>query len=245
MIYWLGTEPDSPFPPHSMALEEPNGLLAAGGDLHPQRLIKAYHQGVFPWYSDEQPILWWSPDPRCVLPVQRVHISRRFRRQLNQSRVTISVDRAFNEVLNACADIPRKEEHGTWIVPAMKAAYLRLFELGYAHSVEVWDDDELVGGLYGVLVGRMFFAESMFTVREAGSKIALIALCRLMHRGGAQMIDCQLSNPHLFRMGACEIPRAQFLKAVEWHSHKALATPLPSSLIKPVQLLDSNDLSAW
>lgn len=239
MIYWLGAEPDSPFPPLEMALHEPNGLLAAGGDLHPLRLLKAYHHGVFPWYSDEQPILWWSPDPRCILPLKQFHCSRRLRRELRKSPVTITMNQDFKQTLCACAETPRKAGEGTWIVSAMRTAYQHLHDLGFAHSIEVWLEGQMVGGLYGVRIGRMFYAESMFTRSHSGSKIALMALCYIMSAGGAKIIDCQLNNPHLVRMGACEIERDEFLQRLEWHTSRDFKGGWPQ------QAPTVNELAHW
>jgi len=208
-IPWLGDDPAAPFPPTGDALERPNGLLAAGGDLSPDRLLAAYRHGIFPWYSEGDPILWWSPAPRCVLRTSRVYVSRRTRRRFNSRRYTISNDTAFLDVVKACAE-PRANEPGTWITQDMVQAYTRLHELGHAHSLEVWMQNELVGGIYGLSLGVMFFGESMFSRRTDGSKIALIALCRQLDQHGIELMDCQVSNPHLLRMGAKEISREQF-----------------------------------
>jgi leucyl/phenylalanyl-tRNA--protein transferase len=209
VIPLLGTDPESPFPPTSTALEYPPGLLAVGGDLTPSRLVNAYHHGIFPWYSDEQPILWWSPAPRCVLYPDAVHVSRRLRRRYNQGRFTVTADRAFDVVIEACAE-PRKAQDGTWITSEMIEAYILLHELGVAHSVEVHIDDQLAGGIYGLALGRVFFGESMFSKREDASKIALVALCRQLHQWGFTLLDCQVANPHLLSMGAREVPREEF-----------------------------------
>lgn len=207
----LDADPASPFPDPRSALREPDGLLAFGGDLHPQRLRNAYRHGIFPWYSPGQPILWWSPDPRTVFASDGVHLSRRFRRQLRAHRWTLTADTAFAAVVTACADIPRKEGGGTWITPEMHAAYLALHDLGHAHAIEVWDDETLVGGLYGVALGQMFFAESMFSARTGGSKVALAALAAILHAWGWPWFDAQVESPHLLRMGARTLPRADFL----------------------------------
>lgn len=205
----LGDAPDSPFPPTSQALEEPNGLLAAGGDLSSRRLLAAYRRGIFPWYSAGSPILWWSPSPRCVIVPERVYLSRRTRRRYNSGRYRLSVDTAFPEVVRACA-LPRPGEDGTWITPDMEQAYNDLHGLGHAHSLEVWLDGELAGGIYGLAIGAVFFGESMFSKRTDCSKIALVALCRLMEHLGMHLLDCQVVNPHLDRMGAEEWPRERF-----------------------------------
>jgi leucyl/phenylalanyl-tRNA--protein transferase len=209
MIPTLASDPESPFPPTEQALDYPDGLLAAGGDLSPARLINAYRQGIFPWYSEDQPILWWSPAPRCVLYPQSVHVSRRLRRRYNQGQHTLTSDRAFARVIDACAG-PRQDHGGTWITDEMQQAYIRLHELGIAHSVEVWMDDELAGGIYGIALGRVFFGESMFSQAEDASKIALVALCRQLQQWNFTLLDCQISNPHLESMGAKEISRTEF-----------------------------------
>lgn len=214
MIPILAPDPESPFPPAEQALDNPPGLLAAGGDLSPPRLVNAYRHGIFPWYSDDQPILWWSPAPRCVLYPQDVHVSRRLRRRYNQGRFSLTTDSAFAGVIEACAG-PRRDHDGTWITEEMQTAYIRLHELGIAHSVEVWMDDELAGGIYGLSLGRVFFGESMFSKYEDASKIALVALCRQLQQWDFTLLDCQISNPHLSSMGAVEITRAEFHQQLE------------------------------
>jgi leucyl/phenylalanyl-tRNA--protein transferase len=201
------------FPAPRLALTEPNGLLAFGGDLSPARLLAAYAGGIFPWFSEGEPILWWSPDPRCVLRTEPLRINRSLRRQLAGKDWRLTVDHAFSEVIRACA-APRAHEAGTWIVPAMIDAYVDLHTLGHAHSVEVWDAARLVGGIYGVAVGRLFCGESMFSAESGGSKIALVALARLLHDLGFPLIDTQVSNPHTRSLGAIEIPRTEFLRDV-------------------------------
>jgi leucyl/phenylalanyl-tRNA---protein transferase len=205
----LGDDPDAPFPPGATALDAPNGLLAWGGDLHPRRLLAAYRAGIFPWYSEGQPILWWSPAPRCVIFPADVHLSRRTRRRYNSGCYRLSADVAFERVIAACAE-PRTYESGTWISADMAAAFTRLHRMGHAHSVEVWLGDELCGGIYGLAIGAAFFGESMFSRRVDASKIALVALCRVLQQRGFGLLDCQVGNPHLFRMGAVEISRAGF-----------------------------------
>jgi leucyl/phenylalanyl-tRNA--protein transferase len=205
----LTRDPESPFPPADSALDNPQGLLAIGGDLSPARLINAYRHGIFPWYSDDQPILWWSPVPRCVIFPGAVHVSRRLRRHYNQGRFCLSADRSFARVIEACA-APRRDFNGTWITPDMQAAYIRLHKMGVAHSVEVHSEGELAGGIYGLALGRVFFGESMFSRRVDASKIALVALCRQLHRWGFTLLDCQVSNTHLLSMGAQEISRQVF-----------------------------------
>lgn len=211
----LGTDPGAPFPDPATALREPDGLLAVGGDLKPRRLLNAYASGVFPWYSEGQPLLWWSPDPRFVFATDGVRLSTRFRRQLRRSDWTVVADRAFDQVVLACATAPRAGQDGTWITDAMAAAYSTLHALGHAHSIEVLaPGGRMVGGLYGVAVGRMFFGESMFSAESGGSKVALAALAQVLRRWGWPMIDAQVPNPHLLRLGARPVPRAVFLEDV-------------------------------
>ena len=198
-----------PFPPIESALAEPNGLLATGGDLSVDRLLDAYAHGIFPWFSDGEPILWWSPDPRMVFDTAAMHVPRRLRRWLRSCRWTIGADRAFGEVVQACA-APRAGQRGTWITAEMHAAYVRLHEQGHAHSVEVRDGDELVGGIYGIARGRMFFGESMFSRRDHASKVALLALCHGLAQTGFPLLDAQVSSPHLLTLGATEMVRRAF-----------------------------------
>ena len=214
MIPILSSDPEAPFPPIEQALEYPLGLLAAGGDLSPSRLLNAYHHGIFPWYSDDEPILWWSPAPRCVLFPVQVHVSRRLKRRYNQGRFTLSADRAFEQVIRACAE-PRPTQPGTWITADMVDAYLRLHELGIAHSVEAWQDGELAGGIYGLSLGRVFFGESMFSKQTDASKIALVALCQHLQQRDFTLLDCQVGNPHLSSMGTKNISREDFKHYLE------------------------------
>lgn len=200
-----GDPPDA-FPPVEHALSEPNGLLALGGDLSPARLLAAYRRGIFPWYSEGQPILWWSPDPRAVFYPEAVRVSHSLGKRLRQGRFEIRVDTAFDTVVQACA-APRAPQEGTWITGEMAAAYGRLHRLGAAHSVETWEGGDLVGGLYGVALGEVFFGESMFSRQSDASKVALVALARM----GFRLIDAQVPSEHLARMGAVEIPGARFL----------------------------------
>ncbi|SFR48471.1 leucyl/phenylalanyl-tRNA--protein transferase [Marinobacter daqiaonensis] len=197
------------FPPAEEALEEPDGLLALGGDLAPERLLHAYRNGIFPWFSDEQPILWWSPDPRCVIFPGQVHVSRSLRRTLNQKLFTITLDQAFRRVIHLCGST---RVEGTWITNEMEQAYVELHRQGHAHSVEAWNNrGELVGGLYGLALGRCFFAESMFSLETNASKVILVHLSSQLARWNYRVIDCQVESRHLLRMGARTIPRSDFL----------------------------------
>lgn len=209
MIPWL--DRNAPFPPLSRALAEPNGLLAAGGDLSAERLIDAYRHGIFPWYSDDQPLLWWSPDPRMVLYPAELKISRSLGKRLHKHDYEIRVDSVFERVMRACA-APRADQAGTWITDDMVAAYVELHRSGLAHSVETWIGGELAGGLYGVALGRMFYGESMFTRVTDASKIALAHLARQLQRWQFGLIDCQMRTSHLATLGAREIPRAVFVR---------------------------------
>ncbi|MCX8087458.1 MAG: leucyl/phenylalanyl-tRNA--protein transferase [Rhodocyclaceae bacterium] len=209
MIPWL--DADSPFPPVTEALKDPNGLLAAGGDLSPARLIQAYRQGIFPWYSTGEPILWWSPDPRMVLFPAELKISRSLAKTLRNADYEVKLDTAFAEVIAACAATPRPHQTGTWITPHMQAAYRRLHALGFAHSVETWRAGKLIGGLYGVALGRAFFGESMFSRASNASKIALAHLCAYLEARGFGIIDCQMETAHLASLGARPIPRDEFV----------------------------------
>jgi len=210
----LGADVNAPFPAPGTALRDPNGLLAIGGDLSPQRLLNAYRQGIFPWYGEGQPILWWSPDPRMVFSTGVVHLSRRFRRTLRASDWILRMDSAFPEVIRACAESPRRGQVGTWITDDMRRAYTDLHARGIAHSLEVFAGKRLVGGLYGLAIGRMFFAESMFSRESGGSKVALAALAHTLHMWGWPLIDAQVESAHLKRMGACIWPRDVFLAAI-------------------------------
>lgn len=198
-----------PFPAVETALTDPDGLLAAGGDLSPSRLLAAYRLGIFPWYSRGQPILWWSPDPRTVFETGQMHVPRRLARFLHGCEWTLTADTAFETVVRACA-APRAKQRGTWLDADMRKAYLRLHELGHAHSVEAWDGNALAGGIYGVAIGRMFFGESMFSAAGNGSKVALLALARALRDWGYPLLDAQVASEHLFTLGAREIGRADF-----------------------------------
>lgn len=208
--YWLDPrDPAAPFPPVELALRDPDGLLALGGDLSPERLLAAYRQGIFPWYSEGQPILWWSPDPRMVLQPNELKISRSLRKTLRKRAFRITLDEDFPAVMEACAE-PRADGLGTWITEDMTLAYRRLHELGYAHSVEAWQDGRLVGGLYGVALGKVFFGESMFTRATDASKVAFVHLVRQLQRWDFVLIDCQVYTGHLASLGAAPIPRRDF-----------------------------------
>jgi leucyl/phenylalanyl-tRNA---protein transferase len=198
------------FPPPDYA--DPDGLLAVGGDLSPERLLLAYSMGIFPWYGEETPILWWSPHPRLVLFPDELKVSRSLQRVIRKSIFQVTVDSAFPDVIAECAQVRLENREGTWIVPEMSAAYCRLHALGYAHSVETWHQEELVGGLYGVALGRVFYGESMFTKRSDASKVALVHLVHLLGSWHFEMIDCQLTTRHLLSLGAREIPRREFLR---------------------------------
>jgi leucyl/phenylalanyl-tRNA--protein transferase len=209
MIFLLDEEPNAPFPDVSLAERDPNGLLAVGGDLSPQRIINAYLQGIFPWFSEGEPILWWSPDPRTVLFPEHIKISRSLRKTLRKRHYRVSFDRDFTGVIQACAE-PRESSPGTWLLPDMIKAYHKQHELGLAHSVEVWQDEALVGGLYGMAIGGVFFGESMFSRLPDTSKIALVHLSHTLCHWGFKMIDCQVYTQHLASLGAEEIPRESF-----------------------------------
>ena len=226
MIPWL--EANDPFPPVGEALEAPNGLLAAGADLSPDRLLDAYRRGIFPWCGEDDPILWWSPDPRMVLMVGELHVSRSLGRVIKSQRYAVTLDKAFRDVMIGCADA-RADREGTWITSGMLEAYTGLASLGFAHSVEVWLGDELAGGLYGVAIGRMFYGESMFSRRTDASKVALAHLAPQLERWGFEMIDCQMSTPHLASLGARDIPRREFLERVEQLTRKP-SVPVPWTL---------------
>ena len=212
MLTWLGS--GQGFPPVEKALREPNGLLAAGGDLSAERLLEAYRRGIFPWFSPGQPVLWWSPDPRMVLPVAQFKVSRSLaktlRRFIRGPGNELRIDSAFALVIDACARTPREGQAGTWIVPQMVAAYSAWHRLGRVHSFETWVDDQLVGGLYGVAIGRMFFGESMFAWTSDASKIALAALVAFCRHHGIGLIDCQQNTGHLASLGAHELSRSAF-----------------------------------
>ena len=213
MIPWLTAE--LIFPPLTSALTEKdgaNGLLAAGGDLSPRRLLAAYRLGIFPWYAEDDPLLWWSPDPRMVLRPSALKISHSLRKTLRNADYEIRLDSAFSRVIQACASAPREGQNGTWIRPEMQAAYIELHHLGYAHSVETWRDEKLIGGLYGIAIGRAFFGESMFSDVTDASKIALAHLCAFLQQRDFGIIDCQMETTHLASLGASPISRADFVR---------------------------------
>lgn len=213
-LIWL--HPDDPpdaFPDPTAALRQPDGLLAAGGDLSIERLLRAYRSGIFPWYEAGQPILWWSPDPRAVLFPGELRISRSLQRTLRRGRFVATADQAFPAVIEACA-APRRGQPGSWITPEMNFAYTRLHELGYAHSVEVWLDAKLAGGIYGVAIGKVFFGESMFSHERDASKVALVYLVKQILAWGFKLIDCQIMSAHLATLGARTIPRNDFLSLI-------------------------------
>jgi leucyl/phenylalanyl-tRNA--protein transferase len=212
VIAWLGA--DTPFPPLATAQKEPNGLLAVGGDLSPRRLLDAYRRGIFPWYSEGDPILWWSPDPRMVLFPTELRVTRSLAKTLRNKAHEVRFDTAFDAVMRGCA-APRPGQGGTWIGPEMRTAYRKLHDLGYAHSAETWIDGELAGGLYGVAIGGVFFGESMFSRARDASKIALVGLVRRLAAEGFGIIDCQMHTAHLESLGAREIPRAEFARRVK------------------------------
>ena len=210
VIPWL--RPHAPFPPLDKALADPNGLLAASSDLTPRRLLDAYRHGVFPWYSEGQPVLWWSPDPRMVLYVDELRVSRSLRKTVRGGRFDVRVDSAFRDVIESCALAPRPGQLGTWITPQVIDAYCTLFDAGHAHSVEAWQDGVLAGGLYGVSIGRMFYGESMYAQVPDASKVALVHLAALLRSNAMPLIDCQQETPHLARFGARPIPRREFAR---------------------------------
>ncbi len=214
-VFWLGADdPPESFPPVAEALSEPEGLLAAGGDLNADRLLYAYRKGIFPWYDEGQPLLWWSPDPRCVFLPGDFHFTRRAQRELRQSMAEIRINTAFGEVVRACAG-PRRSEQGTWITQEMMRAYEQLHELGWAHSIEVWQSGKLSGGLYGLAIGKAFFGESMFSATSNASKMTLLLLSQLLDSGDLELLDCQVVSSHLVSLGARSIARSEFTKRLD------------------------------
>jgi leucyl/phenylalanyl-tRNA--protein transferase len=229
LIPWL--DPDDPFPPVEHAAREPNGLLAAGGDLSVARLVSAYGSGIFPWFNEDQPILWWSPDPRMVLFPSELKISRSLAKTLRNARFEVRADTAFRNVIRNCR-MPRQGQDGTWITGPMVEAYCKMHEAGIAHSVETWLDGELVGGLYGLALGRAFFGESMFTHINDASKVALATLVRQLELWGFGLVDCQMNTAHLATFGAREIPRADFTRQLRELIHYP-SIPAPWRLAPP------------
>jgi len=232
---WIppGAPPDA-FPDPRTALRRPNGLLAAGGDLAPGRLVEAYRRGIFPWFGADEPILWWCPDPRAVIFPAQLHVSRRLARRLRGGRCTASVDQAFAEVIRLCAETRR--ESGTWLTPDMVAAYTQLHRAGIVHSVEAWVDGQLAGGVYGLAMGDIFFGESMVSLLPDGSKIAMAMLASLAGELGIGLIDCQVPNPHLQRLGAVLLPREAFLQRVAAGVRQAPLQRLQPRAAQPVPL---------
>lgn len=221
VLHWLTRyDPADAFPPPQLALREPNGLLAAGGDLSPERVLAAYRRGIFPWYEEGQPILWWSPDPRAVLQLDDLRVSRSLRRTLAAGTLRVTADSAFTDVIAACA-APRRYGGGTWITREVAAAYTQLHALGWAHSLETWRDGGLVGGLYGIAIGRVFFGESMFSRVSDASKVAFVRLVEHLRDLGFALIDCQVASAHLESLGATEMPRDEFLAALARHCEPA------------------------
>ncbi len=211
--FWLNTQPVT-FPPSELALKEPDGLLAVGGDLTPEWLLMAYSKGIFPWFNPGEPILWWTPNPRSVLFIDQLKIRRSLRQRINKlfksGDFNVTFDTDFESVIRACSEVPRTGQEGTWITTEMLAAYQNLHKAGHAHSVEVWKNGELVGGLYGVAIGKMFFGESMFAKLNDASKIALVALCLQLKQWGFKLVDTQVETEHLNSMGAINISRKEF-----------------------------------
>jgi leucyl/phenylalanyl-tRNA--protein transferase len=201
------------FPPAWLARSD--GLLCIGGDLSSKRVLLAYEKGIFPWFSENEPLLWWSPDPRLVLFPENIHISKSLKKKIKRSPFDIKIDNAFEETIRSCAFVRKKRDEGTWIIPEMVAAYTKLHRLGYAHSIEAWNDNKLVGGLYGVCIGGSFFGESMFSIESDASKIALVALANLLKNNNFDLIDCQVTTHHLLDMGAVEISRNSFLDIIQ------------------------------
>ena len=209
-VVWLtADDPPGVFPPVEDALREPDGLLAAGGDLATERLLAAYRNGIFPWYDEGQPLLWWSPDPRCVFLKNDFHLSRKLQKQLRRSTAEVRFNTAFSDVIGACAG-PRQHQQGTWITDDMITAYQQLHDSGWAHSIEIWQNNQLIGGLYGLIIGKVVFGESMFSEQSNASKIALLVLDRLLDEGTVGLVDCQVQSSHLLSLGASVISRGQF-----------------------------------
>jgi leucyl/phenylalanyl-tRNA--protein transferase len=231
MLYLLD-ENDHNFPPTHLALNDPNGLLAVGGDLSVKRLLCAYKQGIFPWFGEDDPLMWWSPDPRAIVNIEDFRINRTLRKIINKAPYTVTLNHAFEQVINFCADAPFRDDE-TWIMPNMQAAYLALHKQGHAHSIEVWqrtdeDENELVGGLYGVAINGLFSGESMFYTKPNASKFAFVALAKLLKTINIKFIDCQIINPFLQDMGAIEISRCKFIE----HKQNLVSLAIPDDFWK-------------
>lgn len=236
-VAWLTSDdPVDAFPPVSDALLEPDGLLAAGGDLSVERILFAYRNGIFPWYDDGQPLLWWSPDPRCVFLPGDFRVSRRLRQDVRKSTWTIRTNTAFGEVIRACA-APRRSQDGTWITPAITAAFEQLNRQNWAHSIEVWDGSQLVGGLYGLHIGDVFFGESMFSRDSNASKMALLYLARQLESGTLGLLDCQVTSSHLLSLGARTLPRSSFVEHLEEFCKSATPGRIGSDTSQPCSQL--------
>lgn len=228
-LTWLSPYSND-FPPGERALADPNGLLAIGGDLSIPRLLKAYRQGIFPWYQDGQPLLWWCPDPRTVVLPGSLHVSRSMRKFMRQSTWRVTADQAFASVMRGCAE-PRDYTNATWITAEMQDAYCELHRLGHAHSIEVWDDQILVGGLYGVALGKVFFGESMFSRRTNASKMAFVRLVEHLRQWGFELIDCQMPTDHLFSLGAESISRQAFREHLAAYCNESIAEHWPETIV--------------
>lgn len=244
-IAWISPhDPPDAFPDVESALREPDGLLAAGGDLSSARLLEAYRRGIFPWFDDGQPILWWSPDPRCVLFPDDFHLSRRLARELRRSTAEIRFNTGFEAVVAGCAG-PRSSQQGTWITPDMQGAYTRLHEEGWAHSIEVWEDDSMTGGIYGLAIGKVFFGESMFSRRSNASKYALFALSKVLSLQGFEVIDCQVASRHLMTLGSVLVPRRRFSAILRAHGRStSTALRWPESPLTIAALVSNQYSSA-
>jgi len=238
-IVWISAaDPPEVFPDIDRALREPNGLLAAGGDLAPERVLYAYRHGIFPWYNDGQPILWWSPDPRCVIRAGRFHLSRRLARDLRSSGFAIGFNQRFAETVECCA-MPRRGQEGTWITGDVVSAFREMHAAGWAHSIEVLLGDRLVGGLYGLAIGRIFFGESMFSLESNASKAALLAVCTITAKHGFPLLDCQVASSHLASLGASAMPRRDFRAVLAEACHPAVPfEKWPDSLLDVRALVD-------
>lgn len=229
-IPWLSLD-SSTFPDLSTALTDPNGLLAFGDDLTPKRIFQAYQHGIFPWFSDGDPVMWWSPDPRAIIDISQLKINKTLKKTLKRQQFTVTLNKRFSQVIDYCADAPFRREE-TWIVQPMQSAYKALHEQGKAHSIEVWLENELVGGLYGVAVNGYFSGESMFYTQSNASKVALVYLAKLLQSLGINLIDCQMQNPFLASMGCIEVSRRQFITL----QRQAKSIEVPENFWLPKQL---------